>query len=94
MQLEMGMSTSRYLPASGTAGLERSLVSGKSRVPCAAAHDDESTLLMFGDMRLPCDIYIRNPFLELTARPSIPCDPRSKRKRHSAILVIKLRKAV
>ena len=33
MQLLMGMSTSRYLPASGTAGLARSLVRGKSRVP-------------------------------------------------------------
>src|SRR5690349_14417899 len=33
MQLEMGISTRRYLPASGTAGLERSRVSGKRRVP-------------------------------------------------------------
>ncbi len=33
MQFETGISTMRYLPASGTAGLERSLVSGKSRVP-------------------------------------------------------------
>src|SRR5690606_5926133 len=33
MQLEIGTSTSRYLPARGTAGLARSLVSGKSRVP-------------------------------------------------------------
>lgn len=29
----MGMSTKRYLPASGTAGLARSLVRGKSLVP-------------------------------------------------------------
>src|SRR6187402_1097145 len=33
MQLEMGISTRRYLPARGTAGLERSLVSGNRRVP-------------------------------------------------------------
>ena len=33
MQLLMGMSTRRYLPARGTAGLARSLVSGKRRVP-------------------------------------------------------------
>jgi hypothetical protein len=33
MQLEMGTSTNRYLPANGTAGLARSLVSGKRRVP-------------------------------------------------------------
>src|SRR3954471_3921902 len=32
-QLLMGMSTSRYFPPSGTAGLARSLVSGKRRVP-------------------------------------------------------------
>jgi hypothetical protein len=33
MQLLIGISTSRYFPASGTAGFERSFVSGKSRVP-------------------------------------------------------------
>ena len=33
MQLLTGMSTSRYLPARGTAGLERSFVSGKRREP-------------------------------------------------------------
>src|SRR6185436_3970474 len=54
MQLEIGISTSRYLPASGTAGLERSLVSGKSREPCPPPIITASTLLMFGDIRLPC----------------------------------------
>src|SRR5262245_41220522 len=33
-QLEIGMSISRYLAASGTAGFERMLVSGRRRVPC------------------------------------------------------------
>jgi hypothetical protein len=33
MQLLIGMSTSRYLPARGTAGLQRSSVRGASRVP-------------------------------------------------------------
>src|SRR5437867_5034564 len=33
MQFEMGTSTRRYLPASGTAGFARSRVSGNSRVP-------------------------------------------------------------
>src|SRR5581483_7157660 len=33
MQLEIGMSMSRYFPATGTAGLERARVSGYSRVP-------------------------------------------------------------
>src|SRR5208282_1181869 len=44
MQLEMGMSTSRYLPPSGTAGLARSLVSGKSLVPRPPPKITESTL--------------------------------------------------
>src|ERR1043165_6218758 len=42
MQLEMGISTRRYFPASGTAGLERSRVRGKSRVPWPAAHDHKN----------------------------------------------------
>jgi len=33
MQLEMGISTMRYFPARGTAGLDRSLVRGKRRLP-------------------------------------------------------------
>src|SRR5579859_3783574 len=33
MQLLIGMSTSRYLPPNGTAGLARSFVRGKRRVP-------------------------------------------------------------
>ena len=33
MQFEIGMSISRYFPASGTAGLERCCVRGRSRVP-------------------------------------------------------------
>ncbi len=33
VQLEIGMSTRRYFPANGTAGFERSIVRGYSRVP-------------------------------------------------------------
>ena len=33
MQFDIGISISRYLPAIGTAGLLRDLVSGNSRVP-------------------------------------------------------------
>src|SRR6266404_1424086 len=33
MQFEMGTSTSRYLPPSGTAGFDRSRVKGKRRLP-------------------------------------------------------------
>ena len=40
MQLEMGMSTRRYLPASGTAGLARSLRQRKQSRALPAAHDD------------------------------------------------------
>ena len=33
MQFDIGISTNLYLPANGTAGFERSSVSGNSRVP-------------------------------------------------------------
>ena len=56
MQLEMGMSTSRYLPASGTAGFARSLVSGNSRVPCPPPMMTERTLLTLIVWRLLCNI--------------------------------------
>ena len=55
MQFEIGMSTMRYLPASGTAGFARSLVSGKSRVPAPPPMMTERTLLVFGDiLAVPC----------------------------------------
>src|SRR6266446_925788 len=54
MQLEIGMSTSRYFPASGTAGLERSLVSGNRRLPCPPPMITESTLPTVGAIRLLC----------------------------------------
>ncbi len=56
MQLEMGMSTRRYLPARGTAGFARSLVSGNSRVPCPPPMMTESTLLVLADCRPVCDM--------------------------------------
>src|SRR5437868_1933997 len=46
MQLEIGISTSRYLPARGTAGLERSRVRGNRRVPCPPPIMMERTLPM------------------------------------------------
>jgi hypothetical protein len=49
MQLEMGMSTSRYLPASGTAGFALSLVSGNNRFPWPPPMMTESTLLLLLD---------------------------------------------
>src|SRR5208283_753211 len=56
MQLEMGMSTRRYLPANGTAGLLRSRVSGKRRLPCPPPMMTERTLLELTDMRVFCGI--------------------------------------
>src|SRR5437870_6777198 len=56
MQLEMGISTNRYLPASGTAGFARSFVKGNSRVPCPPPMITESTLLVLVVMRWPFDI--------------------------------------
>src|SRR5436190_20837127 len=51
MQLEIGMSTSRYLPANGTAGFARSFVRGNSRVPWPPPMMTESTLLVLIDCR-------------------------------------------
>src|ERR671921_814470 len=45
MQFEIGMSTSRYLPPSGTAGFERRSVKGDRRVP---APPPRITARMFG----------------------------------------------
>ena len=54
MQLEIGTSTSRYFPASGTAGLLRSRVSGNNRRPCPPPMMTESTLLVLMDIRVFC----------------------------------------
>src|SRR5208283_4226567 len=56
MQFEIGMSTSRYLPASGTAGLERSFVNGNSRVPWPPPMMTQRTVLVFSDWRPIRDI--------------------------------------
>ena len=40
MQFEIGMSTILNFPPKGTAGFERSLVSGKSLVPFASSKND------------------------------------------------------
>src|SRR5947199_396344 len=61
MQFEMGTSTMRYLPASGTAGFARSFVSGKSRVPCPPPIITERTLLVLRLCRPLCDIRIQVP---------------------------------
>jgi hypothetical protein len=53
MQLEMGMSTRRYLPPSGTAGFERSSVSGDSRVPAPPPRITARIFGLFGAMLTP-----------------------------------------
>src|SRR5881397_2427616 len=73
MQLEIGMSTNRYFPARGTAGLDRSRVSGKSRVPCPPPITTDSTLPVLGDIRLVS--IIRESFLESGNALSITCPP-------------------
>src|SRR6266404_4273110 len=70
MQFEIGMSTSRYLLASGTAGLARSRVSGNRRVPCPPPMMMERTLLVLADMRVPFDIGI--PFLRIAVPALYP----------------------
>src|SRR5436190_4560286 len=69
MQLEIGISTRRYFPASGTAGLERSLVSGKRRLPAPPPIITASTLLVLGDIRLPCVWLTTIPFLRRSRPP-------------------------
>src|ERR1039457_4663222 len=71
MQLEMGMSTRRYLPASGTAGLARSLVSGNNRVPWPPPMMTESTLLVLTDCRPVCDIKYFFSRLRMSYTPAI-----------------------
>src|SRR6266404_1997272 len=55
----MGISTRRYFPANGTAGFARSLVNGKSRLPCPPPMITESTSLVFIDCRPVSDITFR-----------------------------------
>src|SRR5882724_1124294 len=78
MQLEIGMSTRRYLPASGTAGLARSRVSGNSRVPCPPPMIIERTLLRLADMRAP--LVIGNPFLLIVLSLLYPADPTMRKR--------------
>lgn len=49
MQFEMGISTSLYLPASGTAGFARSRVRGNNRLPAPPPMITHSTLLVETD---------------------------------------------
>src|SRR5450432_25809 len=72
MQLEIGMSTSRYFPASGTAGFARSFVSGNSRLPCPPPMMTQRTLLTLMDWRPVCDIanFCRNHTVEGWVRAS------------------------
>src|ERR1041385_5470070 len=46
MQFEIGTSTRRYLPPSGTAGLERSRVSGNRRLPAPPPRMTASKLFL------------------------------------------------
>src|SRR5215204_2493624 len=50
MQFEMGMSTSLYLPPSGTAGFERWSVSGDRRVPAPPPRITARIFGLFGAM--------------------------------------------
>src|SRR5918992_429918 len=52
MQFEMGISTSRYLPPSGTAGLERCCVSGKRREPAPPPRITASRLRLIAMLSL------------------------------------------
>jgi hypothetical protein len=49
-QLEMGISTSRYFPAIGTAGFERLGVSGNNLVPAPPPRITERICLLIADI--------------------------------------------
>src|SRR5215813_7764891 len=51
MQLEIGTSTRRYLPPSGTAGFDRSRVSGNKRLPAPPPRITASMLCLEGISR-------------------------------------------
>src|SRR4051794_1994437 len=76
MQFEMGISTRRYFPANGTAGLARSFVRGNNRVPCPPPMMTESTLLVLADCRPVCDIQI---LFGLLLKPSLRGTQEGKR---------------
>src|SRR5690349_17017955 len=70
MQLEIGMSTSRYLPASGTAGFERSLVRGNKRLPAPPPMITARTLTVFGaDRFCPISPHLLTPLSHANASP-------------------------
>src|SRR3712207_1156070 len=56
MQFEIGMSTSLYLPPSGTAGFERVSVSGDRRVPAPPPRITARMLGLFGAI-FPPDLF-------------------------------------
>src|SRR5919112_2709145 len=60
MQFEMGMSTSLYLPPSGTAGFERCKVSGDSRVPAPPPSMTASMFGLFGAIAHTFPIRLEN----------------------------------
>ncbi len=60
MQFEIGMSTSRYLPPSGTAGFERSSVSGDRRVPAPPPRMTARMFGLFGGMACTFRICLEN----------------------------------
>src|SRR2546423_6949283 len=88
MQLERGMSTSRYLPARGTAGFARSFVKGKRRLPAPPPIITDKTLLVFGDMRLPCVIK-KKPFYRIVGISILCSSSKTQAPFGTAVLILK-----
>src|SRR5215203_7083911 len=61
MQFETGMSMSRYLPPSGTAGFERKSVSGDRRVPAPPPRITARIFGLFGAMAHTFPAFIGKP---------------------------------
>src|SRR6266851_2927152 len=75
MQFEIGTSTSRYFPPSGTAGFERSRVSGNKRLPAPPPRITASRLCLSG-------IELRRGYRESYEIFKIPANLDNTLKRH------------
>src|SRR2546423_13694333 len=68
MQFEIGIATRRYFPASGTAGFERSLVSGNRRLPAPPPMITARTFTVFGaDRFCPISPHLLTPLSHTNA---------------------------
>src|SRR2546423_13775072 len=82
MQFEIGIATRRYFPASGTAGFERSLVSGNRRLPAPPPMITARTFTVFGaDRFCPISPHLLTPLSHTNASLRSPYGGSTKKGR-------------